>query len=128
MQDYHHLIVWQKAHVLATSIHLLSASIPRVGNADAIGQMRRAALSIPSNIAEGCGRSTDRDFAKFLMISFGSASELESQLEYAAATALISSEDLEARRAEIVQIRRMLTGLIRRVQPKTMSEIDSRET
>ena len=118
MQDYHKLIVWQKAHELATRIHIRSGKIPRVTNADAINQMRRAALSISANIAEGCGRSSNKDFAKFLGISFGSATELEAHLEFAASTNLISNKELEDRRAEIIQIRRMLTGLIRAVQSK----------
>jgi four helix bundle protein len=120
VQDYHNLTVWRKAHDLATRIHALSGRIPRATNAEIINQIRRAALSIPANIAEGCGRSSNRDFAKFLQISFGSATELEYHLEFAAATELISPEDLEAKRAEIIQVRRMLTGLIRRVNPDSL--------
>jgi four helix bundle protein len=120
MQDYHNLTVWEKAHDLATRVHLLSGKIPRTANTDIISQIRRAALSIPANIAEGCGRSSNRDFAKYLQISFGSATELEYHLEFAAAVELISSKDLEDRRAEIIQVRRMLTGLIRSVNPEAM--------
>ncbi|MGH7655115.1 MAG: four helix bundle protein [Gemmatimonadaceae bacterium] len=122
MQDYHNLSVWRKAHELATRVHLLSAKIPRATNADMISQIRRAALSIPANIAEGCGRSSNRDFARFLQISFGSATELEYHLEFAAAIELISNKDFEDRRAEIIQVRRMLTGLIRAVNPGAMSQ------
>ena len=121
MQDYHNLTVWRKAHDLAARVYALSGKIPRATNADTISQIRRAALSISANIAEGCGRSSSRDFAKFLQISFGSATELEYHLEFAAAVELISRADLEDRRAEIVQVRRMLTGLIRCVNPAAMS-------
>lgn len=83
MQNYRGLLVWRKAHEVALGVHRLTQAWPRRDNAGLIGQARRAALSIPANIAEGCGRSGDRDFAKFIQIAIGSTVELEYHLEFA---------------------------------------------
>jgi len=78
MQDYRRLVVWQKAHKLALDVYADSAKHLRHPEAWPIrDQIRRAAISIPSNIAEGAGRSTDADFRRFLFHSLGSTNELE---------------------------------------------------
>ena len=79
-------------------------------------QVRRAALSIPANIAEGAGRSSDRDFAKFLQIAIASATELEYHLEFAVDAGLIARAEFVARQRDIVEVRRMLVGLTRRLR------------
>jgi four helix bundle protein len=66
MQNYHQLSVWRKAHAIALNVPRLSERMPREGNSGLVGQVRRAALSIPSNIAEGAIRGSDKDFVKFL--------------------------------------------------------------
>ena len=116
MHDYHRLLVWKKSHAVSVAVHRLTKCIPRRHNADLINQMRRAALSIPSNIAAGSCRPTDRDFARYLGIALASASELEYHLEFAADTELIDRSPSAARQAELVEIRKMLVGLIRRMQ------------
>ena len=116
MQDFRNLKVWQKAHHLAVDIDCRTKSPLRHDRSGCISQARRAALSIPSNIAEGCGRQTSRDFAKFLQIAIGSASELEYQIQFALDTALISSSDCKALGEQVIEVRRMLYGLLKRVQ------------
>ncbi len=111
MQDFHRLAVWQKAHALALNVHRLTAKIPRHGNSGFVSQIRRAAQSIPANIAEGAGRGSDGDFAKFIQISIASSSELESHLEFAAGAELVAAEEFNARQSELVEVRRMLIGL-----------------
>ncbi len=118
MQDYRQLSVWRKAHALALNIHRLSESIPHRDNAGLIGQIRRASLSIPANIAEGSGREGDKDFIKFLQIAVGSATELEYHLQFAADTAQIPRKEFESRHAEVIEIRRMLFGLIRSIRAR----------
>jgi four helix bundle protein len=105
---------------LAVRVHVLTAGIPRTNNAEVVGQIRRAALSIPANIAEGCGRSTDRDFAKFLQIAFASANELEYHLKFVSEIGLVHSPEfeLEEWRSEIIEVRRMLTGLLRKLRTR----------
>jgi four helix bundle protein len=117
MQNYRHLIAWQKAHLSAVNVHRSTESIPRSGNAGLIGQIRRAALSIPANLAEGCARSSDADFAKFIQIAVGSSSELEYHLQFACDTALIHRAEFEARQREIVEVRRMMIGLLKKLRP-----------
>jgi four helix bundle protein len=116
MHDYHRLLVWKKAHSVAIAIDRLTCRMPRRDNSDLISQMRRAALSIPTNIAEGSNRPTDRDFARFLQIALASASELEYHLEFSADTARIDRAQFTAHQAELVEIRKMLVGLIRRMK------------
>jgi len=117
MQDFRNLAVWQKAHLLSLNIHRLSLGVPRQGNAAFISQIRRAAESIPANIAEGSGRGTDADFARFLQIAIGSSSELESHLQFAADTEMVASEHAKARLGEVIEVRRMLIGLRKRLSP-----------
>jgi four helix bundle protein len=116
MQNYRNLTVWQKAHTLALEIHRLAGAISRTNNSGLISQMRRAALSIPANIAEGCGRAGSRDFAKFLQIAIGSAVELEYHLQFAGDSLQIPHDDFIARSADVVQIRKMPYGLLHRVR------------
>ena len=117
MQDFRKLAVWEKAHHLAVNIYRLCAAIPRPGNAAFISQIRRAADSIPANVAEGAGRGSDADFARFLQIAIGSSAEVESHLQFAFDVELIPRAIFEARTAEVVEVRKMLIGLRKRISP-----------
>ena len=117
MQNYRQLAVWQKAHVAAVNAHRATEAIPSRGNAELISQIRRAALSIPANIAEGCGRSSDLDFAKFIQIAIGSTTELEYHFDFAAEIGRLKRDESERRQAEIVEVRRMLIGLLKKLRP-----------
>ena len=116
MQPYKHLAVWQKAHALAIDVQRLTLSIPRSHNSHLISQLRRASQSIPTNIAEGSGRGSNRDFANFLQIAIGSASEVEYHRLFCADAELAERVECDARMADVVQIRRMLIGLLKRVR------------
>jgi four helix bundle protein len=116
MQNYRQLSVWRKSHDAALKIHRLSAEIPRRDNSGLISQIRRAATSIPTNIAEGCSRGSDRDFAKFIQIAIGSASELEYHLHFAVDAELIPRTEFEARHAEVIEVRRMPIGLLKKLR------------
>ena len=116
MQNYHQLSVWRKAHAIALNVHRLTQAIPREGNSGLVGQVRRAALSIPSNIAEGATRGSDKDFVKFLQIALASAAEVEYQLEFAAAASLVPAIEFRIRQQELIEVRKMLAGLIKRIR------------
>jgi four helix bundle protein len=116
MQDFRKLRVWQKAHRLAVDVNKVTQPVVRRDRSGCVSQARRAALSIPSNIAEGCGRPTNRDFAKFLHIAIGSASELENQVQFARDIDLIPVSQCRALGTQVVAVRRMLYGLLKRVQ------------
>ena len=81
---YQKLLVWQKAMELVTEVYQATAGFPDTERFGLTAQMRRAAVSIPSNIAEGSGRGTDREFIRFLHIARGSLLELETQIMIAA--------------------------------------------
>ena len=80
MKDFRQLKVWEKAHQLALAVYKATKDFPKEELYGSTSQIRRASMSIPTNIAEGCGRNTDAEFARFLQISMGSASETEYQL------------------------------------------------
>ena len=117
MQDFRKLAVWQKAHALSVRIHQLTLAIPRSGYADLISQMRRAAESIAANIAEGAGRGTDADFARFIQMAIGSNSELESHLQFAFDIGMIPAALFDARLGEVVEVKKMLIGLWKKLLP-----------
>jgi four helix bundle protein len=116
MQNYRRLSVWRKAHAIALNVHRLTEDIPRGGNTGLISQLRRAALSIPANIAEGSSRPTDKDFAKFLHIALASTTEVEYHLEFATAASIIPPREFTLRQHELIEIRKMLTGLVKHLR------------
>lgn len=77
MKDFKQLLVWEKSHLLAKDMYRTTALFPKEELFGLTSQLRRASVSIPTNIAEGCGRGSDTDFKRFIQISFGSASEVE---------------------------------------------------
>jgi four helix bundle protein len=116
VQNYRQLSVWRKAHAVALNIHRVTDAIPPRNNAGLISQIRRAAHSIPANIAEGCSRTSDLGFATFIQIAIGSASELEYHLHFATDAKMISAVEFEGRQLEVVEVRRMLIGLLKRLR------------
>jgi four helix bundle protein len=116
MQNFRNLIGWQKGHTLALAIHRLTQGISKRDGGGLIGQMRRAALSIPSNIAEGAGRKGDLEFAKFIQIAIGSSTELEYQLQFAAESGLIKPDEARPLIEKTVEVRRILSGLLRKLR------------
>jgi four helix bundle protein len=124
MQNYRNLVVWQKAHILALHVNATARTLASRDCSGLAWQARRAAVSIPSNIAEGCSRSTQRDFARFLQIAIGSASELEYQLQFATDAKLLSPRDSDPLRERVVEVRRMLYALLKRVKNKDRARLE----
>ena len=116
MSDYRKLLVWQKAHALALDAHRTAARIRGSQYAPFRSQIIRSALSIPANIVEGQEQRTDPGFARFLRIALGSASELEYHLTAAHEIQAISTREYQSLSAQVVEVRRMLHGLIRRLE------------
>jgi four helix bundle protein len=122
MQDFRKLVVWRKAHELTTGLYLLTASFPREEVYGLTSQIRRAASSVPANIAEGCGRGGNAELARFLRIAMGSASELEyhlllaRNLHYLAEKDYLVEKDYEVTADKVIEIKRMLAGLVRRLR------------
>jgi four helix bundle protein len=115
MGDHRKLKVWQEARVLAKSIYLVTRSFPPEEKFGLTMQSRRAAASIMSNLAEGCGRNGDREMLRFVGISQGSASELDSHLTLASDIGMADSAQLSAIQTELSKIRGMLARLAKRL-------------
>src|SRR5438552_18710902 len=115
MKDFCQLKVWEKAHQLTMAIYHITATFPREQTYALASQMRRAASSIPSNIAEGCGRDGDAELSRFCSIARGSASELEYQILLARDLKLLQTNDYETLSQQTVEIKRMLTVLVQKL-------------
>jgi len=112
---FRELMVWQKAHRLTLELYKNTRTFPREEQYGLTSQVRRAAASICANIAEGCGRGTARDFARFIQMALGSASELEYHLVLAADLGFISPDVHLQLETSLVAVKRMLSGLVRRL-------------
>ena len=120
MKSHKDLQVWQKAITLASSVYGITGDLPREETYALSDQMKRSAISIASNIAEGAARRTNKEFLQFLYIALGSASELDTQIEICKS---LSFQNVHAARLEVVQadidtISRMIQGLIANVKQK----------
>lgn len=107
------LVAWQKGMVLVDSVYRATRSWPREEMYGLTSQVRRAAVSIPSNLAEGHGRTGPREYAHHVSIAFGSLSELETQILIAQSLGYATSETAERLTAEIADVRRLIRGLLR---------------
>src|SRR5713226_10532830 len=116
MQDVKQLRVWQRSHALVLRIYMATSTFPDSERYGITGQMRRAAASIPANIAEGCARGGQSELRQFLYLSGGSASELEYFLLLARDLRLLTEKQHESLDQAVCEIKRMLTGLIQTVQ------------
>ncbi len=116
MKDYRKLVVWEKAHKLVLSIYKITVAFPKEEQYGLISQIRRAATSAPTNIAEGCGKQTQADFARYLQQAFGSIQEvqylsfLSYELRYMNENVYGSLEN------DINQLKAMLINLIKTVR------------
>ena len=115
MHDFRRLSVWQGSRELAVAIDALTRRFPRSDRGIAAGQLRRAVLSIPANIAEGCGKSSRKETIRFLQIASGSALEAESHLLIASDLGYISSSAREDLVGQLKAIQRMLVGLMKKL-------------
>ena len=115
MKDFRSLKVWQKAHKVALSIYKSTLSFPRQETYGLVSQLRRAASSVPANIAEGCGCDGNREFARFLQIALRSASETEYHLLLARDLGYLEVKTYEALNEQVTEVKRMLTGFVQKL-------------
>jgi four helix bundle protein len=116
MQDFRNLKVWEKAHQLTLAVYRASAGYPSEERFGLTSQTRRATVSIPTNIAEGCGRGSDPDFARFLQISMGSAAELDYLLLLAFDLGMLKKPDHVTLSSELSGLKRMPNTLLQKVK------------
>jgi four helix bundle protein len=112
---YKDLLVWQKAMELVKQVYCLTEDMPSQEKFGLISQMQRAAVAIPSNIAEGHLRSHKKEFAHFLSISLGSAAELETQLLVCQSIERLNSHLLDEPLSTVVEVKKMLYALIQKL-------------
>jgi four helix bundle protein len=112
MKDFRNFTVWQKSHQLTLDVYKIVHNYTKEEQFGLISQMKRSSSSIPTNIAEGCGRNSDKDFARFLIIAFGSANELEYQIILSKDLNFLNEETSEKLFSQIEEIKKMLNALI----------------
>jgi len=115
------LEVWQRSMNLVADIYLLTKTFPKEELYGLVSQMRRAAVSIPSNIAEGRAKKSTRDYIRFINIAYGSAAELETQMLIAKRLDFAVSERGDAILSELSEIGKMLNGLLLGLEKKVSS-------
>lgn len=111
LKSYKELIVWQKSIKLVKEVFLLTDKFPKSETYGLISQMRRAAVSIPSNIAEGYGRKSPKEYAQFYSIAYGSTLELETQLIISKELSFIKPEDFRKVNSLLEEVAKMLNSL-----------------
>jgi len=116
MKDYRQLEVWQRSHRFALAVYAATKSFPHEELFGLTSQIRRACVSVPTNLVEGCGRDSDADFKRFVVIAHGSASEVEYELLLASELGMLKPAVHAPLRDEVSQIKRMLGALARKLK------------
>jgi four helix bundle protein len=118
MQDYKKLKIWQQGHEITLLTYTITKTFPKDEMYGLTSQMRRAAFSIPANIAEGCGRDSQAELGRFVTIASGSAFELDYLAHLAIDLGYLSSEQYTHFYTGIDELRRMLNGFIKKLKTK----------
>ena len=116
MQDFKKLQVWEKSHDLTMRVYNLTSQFPREEMYGFTSQIRRASASIPTNIAEGCGRKSSAEFARFLQIAIGSTSETEYLLFFAQDLKYLGSDQYDQLEDITTSVKKMLITLLKRLE------------
>jgi four helix bundle protein len=116
MKDFRSLKVWEKAHLLALAGYRVTMKFPREEMYGLTSQLRRACTSVPTNIAEGCGRGSDAEFGRFLQIAMGSASETESLCLLAKDLAYLATDECAGLQQQVEEVKRMLAALLKSIE------------
>ena len=115
MRNFKQLKVWEKAHSLVLEIYRTTHQFPTEERFGLTSQLRRAAASVPSNIAEGCGREGERELSRFVSIAAGSASEVEYQLLLARDLGYLNNEQHQALDRYVNEVKRMLVSFLQKL-------------
>ena len=116
MQDFRNLKVWEKSHNLSLRLYGITKTFPKEELYGLTSQLRRSVISIPTNIAEGCGRFAHKETAHFMQIAFGSASETEYLILLAKDLNFLSVEEYNYLDSEIEEVKKMLSTLIKKIR------------
>lgn len=116
MRNYRELQVWTKAHALTLRLYQLSRAFPREEMYGVTSQLRRASVSIGANLAEGCGRRSSSELARFVRIAMGSASELDYHLLLSRDLGFLKAEDFRQVSRDLTEVRKMMTSFLSSVE------------
>lgn len=116
MKDFKKLRIWKKGHSNTLAIYKITRNFPKEELYGLISQLRRSAASIPANIAEGCGKYTQLDFARYLQNALGSAHETEYHLMLSKDLEYINTDDFDSLNKNINEIKGMLIGLLNKIR------------
>ncbi|MGD8406730.1 MAG: four helix bundle protein [Anaerolineales bacterium] len=116
MKDFRTLKVWKKSHRLVLAIYEATKTFPKNELYGITSQIQRAAVSVPTNIAEGCGKDSDAELGRFLKIAMGSSSELEYLLLLAHDLSYLSDEQYNHLHVNLVEVRKMLNAFIQKLK------------
>jgi four helix bundle protein len=119
MQDFKNLQIWERSHRLTLVIYKVTELFPKEEIYGLISQIRRSSSSIPTNIAEGCGRFGDAELARFLQIALGSTTETEYHLILAKDLGFLKELDFNKLSDELIELRRMLISFIQKLREKS---------
>lgn len=122
MRNYQDLHVWTKAHSLTLDLYRVSRAFPKEEIYGVTSQIRRAAISVGSNLAEGCGRRTSSELARFVRIAMGSASELDYDLLVCRDLGYLKTDDFIRLSKDLVEVRKMLTAFLSKVEEQLDSK------
>lgn len=118
MSNFRNLLVWQKSMLLVTKIYTVTNNFPKEEVFGLTSQIRRSAISIPSNVAEGLGRDSNKEFLRFLNISIGSLFELQTQLEIAKNIIYLDEENFNNLYEDSRELERMLVSFTNKIKNK----------
>lgn len=113
MQDFRNLEVWKRSHQLTLEVYRQTKAFPSDERFGLTSQLRRAAVSIESNLAEGCGRGSDQDFARFVQVALGSATEVDCQLLIAHDLGYLPATTYDHAYSDLQRIKKMLNALLK---------------
>ncbi len=116
MKDYRELTVWQRSHALTLELYRVTKSFPKEESFGLVSQIRRAASSIPANIAEGCGRDGDAELKRFINIALGSACEVDYFVLLATELGYLDTAEGTKLAGQILELRRMLGSFIQKLK------------
>jgi four helix bundle protein len=121
LKNYKELKVWQKSYQLSLELYKITKGFPGDEKYGLTSQMRRAAVSVPSNIAEGYGRKTTRDYVRSLYLAYGSNCELETQILLSGDLGYIKAQEKEMLQKNVGEVERMLKALIKSLEEKHLN-------
>lgn len=121
MRDFKALIVWKTAHQLTLNVYKVCASFPKDEAYGLVSQMRRVSVSIASNIAEGCGRESNLEMARFLSIAAGSASELQYQILLVRDLGMLDEASYADLERTVIEVRKMASSFMTKLKTNRLT-------